>query len=247
MGASLLSDFSDHLRVAVIGASGGVGSAFVRHLSAQDNVDAVYAFSRSEAVFDNAKVTCGTIDILDEESVKAAAARVEGALDIVIVATGFLHAGDVKPEKSLRDLDMDQFHDVFAVNAFGPAMVAKYFTPLLPRDRRSVFAALSARVGSIDDNVMGGWYAYRASKAALNMLIKNTAIEIARKYKQASIIALHPGTVDTGLSKPFQGKVPDGKLFTPEYSAECLLKVINAASADKTGKLFAWDGEDIQY
>jgi len=244
--SKVLSSFGNGLRVAVIGASGGIGRAFVAQLSAQDQVEHIYAFSRSNATFDHDKVTSGYLDLLNEDNIAAAASSVEGKLDIVIVATGLLHNDETQPEKSLRDLNLQQFQDVFAVNAFGPAIVAKHFTKLLPRDRRSVFVALSARVGSISDNGLGGWYAYRSAKAALNMLIKNTAIEIARKNKETSIIALHPGTVDTGLSEPFQSKVPDGKLFTAEYSAECLLKVINDATPAKTGQLFAWDGELVQ-
>ena len=231
----------------MIGASGGIGRAVVEHLVVQDNVKNIYSFSRSSAEFDNDKVISGKVDIVDEDSIKAAADSVEGDLDIVIVATGILHAGEIQPEKSLRDLNLSQFEEVFAINTYGPALVAKYFAKRLPRQRRSVFAALSARVGSIDDNQIGGWYAYRASKAALNMLIKTTAIEVARKYKEAAIIAIHPGTVDTGLSDPFQDNVPEGKLFSPAYSTECLLKVINDADAQKSGKLIAWDGEIIAY
>jgi len=241
----LLSSFGNGLRVAVVGASGGIGRALVEHLSAQDNVEHVYAFSRSDVSFETSKVICGAIDLLDESSIEAAANSIEGKIDIVIVATGLLHDGDMQPEKSLRDLDMEQFQEVFAVNTFGPALIAKHFTPLLPRDRRSVFAALSARVGSISDNGLGGWYAYRASKSALNMLLKNTAIEVARKNKEAAIIGLHPGTVDTDLSEPFQSKVASGKLFTPDYSAECLLNVINQTSSERSGKVFAWDGFEI--
>ncbi|MFK7840324.1 MAG: SDR family NAD(P)-dependent oxidoreductase [Bdellovibrionales bacterium] len=245
MTDQFLSNFSSNLSVVVIGASGGIGSGFVHHLIAQNNVARIYAFSRSDAVFDSDKVISGHIDLTDEGSIEKAANTVDGHIDIVIVATGLLHANDITPEKSMRDLNLQQFHDVFAVNAFAPALIAKYFCKRLPRDRRSVFAALSARVGSISDNRLGGWYAYRAAKTALNMLLKNTAIEIARKYKDASIIGLHPGTVATDLSEPFQSKVPDGKLFTPEYSSACLLKVINDADAAQSGKIFAWDGEEI--
>jgi len=241
----LLTTFSNDLNVAVIGASGGIGRGFVDHLSAHDNVEHVYAFSRSDVGFDDEKVTSGYIDILNEDSIAAAVALVEDKLDIVIVATGVLHDKNTQPEKSLRDLSMQQFHAVFEVNTFGPALVAKYFTTLLPRNRRSVFAALSARVGSISDNGLGGWYAYRASKAALNMVIKNTAIEVARQNKEAAIIGLHPGTVDTGLSEPFQSKVASGKLFTPEHSAGCLLRVINDVRPQQSGRVFAWDGTEI--
>lgn len=135
---------------------------------------------------------------------------------------------------------------VMAVNVIGPALVAKHFLPHLPREGKSIFAALSARVGSISDNSIGGWHSYRASKAALNMVLKNVAIETARKYKSAAVIGLHPGTVDTGLSAPFQSNVKDGKLFTSQQSAQYLLSVLNNANAESTGKIFAWDGQEIQ-
>jgi NAD(P)-dependent dehydrogenase (short-subunit alcohol dehydrogenase family) len=127
----------------------------------------------------------------------------------------------------------------------GPALVAKHFLPLLPRQGRSVFAALSARVGSIGDNRLGGWHSYRASKAALNMLIKNASIELARTRPDAVIVGLHPGTVDTGLSKPFQRGVAHNKLFTPEYCAERLIAVTDGLTRDDTGHVFAWDGARV--
>tara|TARA_R110002073_G_scaffold188642_1_gene347559 strand:- start:1057 stop:1491 length:435 start_codon:yes stop_codon:yes gene_type:complete len=142
-------------------------------------------------------------------------------------------------------LNFANFHAVFAVNTYGPALVAKYFLPRLRCGRRSVFACLSARVGSISDNQLGGWYAYRASKAALNMILKNAAIETARRYKEACVIGLHPGTVGTSLSKPFQGRVEQGKLFTPEFSSACLLQVINCVTPDQSGRVIAWDGKKV--
>ena len=147
----------------------------------------------------------------------------------------------------MRALSLQQMETSFAVNVFGPVLVAKHFIPCLTRDRKSVLAALSARVGSISDNRLGGWYSYRAGKAALNQMLKTLSIEIGRRFKNQIILGLHPGTVDTGLSKPFQSNVPDGKLFTPEYSAKALLKVINTAEASDSGNLLAWDGETILF
>ena len=141
----------------------------------------------------------------------------------------------------------ENFEHLFQINTIGPALVAKYFLPKLNRNSRSVFAVLSARVGSIADNRLGGWYAYRASKAALNMIIKNASIEIARKNKQAIVVCLHPGTVDSLLSKPFQSNVPDGKLFSPEFSAGKLLSVVDNLSPDQSGGIVGWDGEPIPY
>lgn len=247
---SVLSSFAgDRLNVAVIGASGGIGRAFVHHLDAMDNVAQVHAFSRSKAVFDSEKVRTGFLDFSDEASIEAAAERAaQGAkLDLVIVASGMLHDEAIQPEKALRDFKAENFERLFLVNTIGPALVAKHFLKHIHKDQRSVFAALSARVGSIEDNVLGGWYAYRASKAALNMVLKTAAIEIKRRHKHAVIAALHPGTVATGLSEPFQGNVPEGKLFTPEYSSGCLLKVLDGLSPEDSGKLVAWDGEIIPY
>lgn len=243
-----LNSFGQNLRVAVIGASGGIGRAFVDHLAQSDQVACVYALSRAGIDFDSDKVQSLSIDLEKEETIAHAAEDIkqDGELDIVIVAVGILHDGyKIQPEKALKQLDSQSFARVLAINTIGPAMAAKHFVPLLPRDRKSVFAALSARVGSISDNGMGGWHSYRASKAALNMIIKNVAIETGRRYKQAAIIGLHPGTVDTGLSEPFQSNVPDKKLFTPAYSAECLLKVINDVAPEQSGALFGWDGEEI--
>jgi len=247
---SYLSNFQQQLNVAVIGASGDIGRALVNHLIAESHVDRIYAFSRSEVVFDSTKVQTAQIDLQDEKTIVDAAAVASSTtrLDITIVATGILHDGkDFQPEKSLRALDANAFARAFAINATGPALIAKHFLPHIRRDRKTVFAALSARVGSIADNHLGGWYAYRASKAALNMLLRTTAIEIARRHKEAVIIGLHPGTVDTDLSKPFQTNVPQGKLFSPSFSSGKLLQVINERTAGDSGKIFAWDGQEIPY
>ncbi|MFP4312874.1 MAG: SDR family NAD(P)-dependent oxidoreductase [Alphaproteobacteria bacterium] len=246
--SDILQNFDAPVRAAVIGASGGIGQAFVKSLSQQDNIEKIFAFSRSKMEFDNFRVTKGFLDLTDEASIESAAAQCKdeaGGLNLIIVASGMLHAGNNLPEKSLRDLDMDAMQRCYAVNTFGPALVAKHFLPLIPKNERSVFAALSARVGSISDNRIGGWYSYRASKSALNMVLKNAAIETARRYKHAVIMGLHPGTVDTPLSKPFQGNVSHD-IFTPEQSAEYLLRVIDKTSPEESGKCFAWDGEEIQ-
>lgn len=236
------------MRAVIIGASGGVGAAFVEALAQRDDVEAVYALSRGGVSFESPKVTSGRIDITDDGSVAnaAKAVKAEGAPDLVIVASGILSDGDgLQPEKSYRHQDMDAFQRVFAINTFGPGLVAKHFLPIMPRSGRAVFAALSARVGSISDNRLGGWHAYRASKAALNMLVRNYAIEQARRNEGFIAVSLHPGTVDTGLSKPFQGNVPDKKLFTSAQSAGYLLDVIGKLKPDDSGKAFDWAGEEI--
>lgn len=149
------------------------------------------------------------------------------------------------PEKTWRDLSAQNMAEIYAANTIAPALIAKHFLPLLPREGRSVFAVLSARVGSISDNRLGGWYSYRASKAALNQIIKTTSIELARTRPEAICLGLHPGTVDTELSKPFQANVKDGKLFTPQISANHLLNVIGNASTNQSGTVLAWDGTQV--
>ena len=217
------------MNAIVIGASGGIGTALVEALRDEDV--AVLGFGRSE------------IDILDEASIAAAAARA-GNPSLVIVATGLLHEGERGPEKSLRELDPAWLARQYAVNAIGPALVAKHFLPIMPgKGARSVFAVLSARVGSITDNRLGGWYGYRAAKAALNQLVRTLAIEDKRRNDRGIVIALHPGTVDTKLSKPFQSAGRD--LFQPGRAAVQLLDVIDALKVTDSGKHFAWDGVEI--
>ena len=236
------------MRVAIIGASGGIGRAMVEQLTQRNDVEKIYALSRSETALDSEKVQAMSLDLDREDSIRAAATEISeaGAPDQVILTTGILSEGDaIKPEKSLRQQDRNAFETVFAVNTIGPALVAKHFIPIMQRKGRAVFAALSARVGSISDNRIGGWHAYRASKAALNMLIRNYAIEQARRNDQFIAISLHPGTVDTALSKPFQSGVPEKQLFSPDQSAAYLLSVIDALTPDQSGKAFDWAGQEI--
>jgi NAD(P)-dependent dehydrogenase (short-subunit alcohol dehydrogenase family) len=241
----MLSSFGAPLNVAVAGSNGGIGQALHSALATAPNVAHAFALSRAagngpEDVY---------LDIEDEASIAAAAQnlaeRVQ-AIDLVVVATGILHDGtDMQPEKALRMLDPAALERAFRVNATGPALVAKHFLPLLPRDRKAAFAALSARVGSISDNGLGGWYAYRASKSALNMLIRNMSIELARRHPMAMCVGLHPGTVDTRLSAPFQRGVSGEKLFTPVRAAGHLIDVLDRLDAADTGGIFAWDGQRI--
>ena len=230
-----MADSEDQAAV-VIGASGGVGAAVASLLKASGRFAIVHALSRS-----------GTgLDLEDEASIAAAAARVADGppATLVFVATGVLHHG-FEPERSWRALDADHMLRDYRINAVGPALVAKHFLPLMPRDRRAVFAALSARVGSIGDNRLGGWHSYRASKAALNMLLRNLAVELGRTHPKAVVAGLHPGTVDTGLSAPFQRGVRPERLFTAEHSADRLLAVIDGLTPADSGGVFAWDGARI--
>ena len=231
-------------RAAIVGASGGIGTALCSALAKDGAV--VHALSRSGRAPDP-RLVAGRIDIEDEASIADAALAVaaHGPLDLVLVASGLLYCERVQPEKSYRQLSASSFERYFAVNATGPALVARHFLPLLGKDRRSVFAAISARVGSISDNRLGGWYGYRASKAALNMIVKTLAIELARTHPRAICVALHPGTVASDLSAPFQRGVPADQLFEPQEAARHLLDVIAGLSASQSGGILAWDKRTI--
>jgi len=245
-----LASFGGPLNAAVIGASGGIGGALVEHLAKAPAINRLHALSRSRPASNPAVAEWISIDIENEASVAEAAdaAGKTGPLDLILVASGILHDDiGLAPEKTWRALDAGAFAKVFAVNTIGPALVAKHFLPILARDRKAVFAALSARVGSISDNQLGGWHAYRASKAALNMLIKTFAIELAYRNPSALCIGLHPGTVDTNLSAPFQANVPDGKLFTPAAAAASLVDVIDSLDIGDSGRLIGWDGRAIEW
>ncbi len=212
----------------VVGAGGGIGAALADAIAEEGGT--VHRLTRAD------------LDLTDEASIAAAAARV-GTPELVIVATGLLHEGERGPEKAIRDLDGDWLMRQYAVNAIGPALVAKHVLPRMPRQGRSVFAVLSARVGSISDNRLGGWYGSRASKAALNQLVRSLAIEDKRRNDRGLVVALHPGTVDTKLSQPFQQSGRD--LFRPDRAAVQLLDVLDGLKPQDSGKLFAWDGTEI--
>jgi len=247
---SALSTFHPESNVAVIGASGGIGQALVELLATDPRVASLQAFCRSPESLNRGRAKIGRVDVTDESSISAAAeaTAASGPVDLVIVASGILHREpDIQPEKSLRELDPQNLMTAFSINAIGPAMVAKHFLPHMRRDHKTVFAAMSARVGSISDNRLGGWASYRSSKAALNMLLKTISIEHARQYPRSVIAGLHPGTVATNLSSPFTRRVPEGRLFTPAMSAEYLLRVINALEPADSGGLFAWNGERIEF
>jgi NAD(P)-dependent dehydrogenase (short-subunit alcohol dehydrogenase family) len=226
----------------IIGASGGIGGALESALLGEGIFYTVHGLARSRSGAQH-------LDLRDEASIAAAAAHVAKGPppSLVIVATGLLHAGDKAPEKAMRDLDPGWLAEVYAVNAIGPALVAKHFLPIMPREGRTIFAAISARVGSIADNRLGGWYGYRASKAALNMLLRTLAVEESRRNRSAIVVGLHPGTVDTALSRPFQANVPPGRLFTPDRAALQLLDVIEGLKVPDSGKLFDFEGKEIPF
>ena len=247
----------------VLSVAGWVASFFVAQWFAPD-MAAVLPLGDSDGalryaagfivVFVGAVFACGFLAWLAKKLVDAIGLRpadrtlgaVFGVLRGVVVASGLLsNVAGIAPEKSWRALDATTLATLFAVNSIGPALLAKHLLPLLPRHGRAIFAALSARVGSIEDNRRGGWYGYRASKAALNMLLKSLALELTRRAPAALCVGLHPGTVDTALSKPFQSAVPEQQLFTPAQSALCLLEVLDGLQDSDTGGVFAWDGSRV--
>ena len=227
----------------VIGASGAIGAALLAELQQSGGFAQVLGLSRRSTP---------ALDITDESAVQTAAAHVAGlqrdqglAIKLVIDATGMLHSPTHQPEKSWTQIDPQQMAHAFAINTIGPALLLKHFLPLLPRQGRSVFASLSAKVGSIGDNRLGGWYSYRASKAALNQLVRTAAIELQRRAPGAICVALHPGTVDSALSRPF---AKTGlQVRSPQEAAQCLLAVVVGLRAADNGKFFSYDGDELPW
>ena len=225
--------------VAVIfGAGGGIGCALVDALKSTGSFRHVVGFSRK---------TSPSIDLLDEASLQRAAALAGemGELRLVIDATGFLHDDRQGPEKSWRELDSGKLARAFALNAIGPALIMKHVLPLLPRSGKAVFTTLSARVGSIGDNRLGGWYSYRASKAALNQLVRTAAVELARRSPEGICIALHPGTVATALSAPFAATGLE--VHTPAEASRHLLAVVDNLTVEANGGFFDWRGQPVPW
>jgi NAD(P)-dependent dehydrogenase (short-subunit alcohol dehydrogenase family) len=233
-----LASFPRPAIAVVLGAGGGIGGALVEALRSSDHFQQVIGFGRD---------TAPAIDLLDETSLEGAAsfASSQGDVRLIVDATGFLHSEAQVPEKSWRQLDPVWLAKAFAINAVGPALIMKHFLPRLPRSGKAVFATLSARVGSISDNRLGGWYSYRASKAALNQLVRTAAVELARKSPDAICIALHPGTVATALSSPFAASGLD--VQTPDQSAANLLAVLEQLTSDNTGGFYDWLGQTVPW
>ena len=226
----------------VIGANGGIGSAFATLLEGETEYSNVIRFSRA----DDSPIK---LDVEQEETISEAALWLKESgitPSLVLIATGLLCANGQTPEKSISDLNGDWLIENYRINAVGPALIAKHFLPLMAQEDLIKFAAISARVGSISDNRTGGWYGYRAAKTALNMIVRNLSIEWQRKNKRSVIVALHPGTVDTRLSAPFQRNVPNEKLFDSERAALQLLDVLDDLKPSDSGKIFAWNGDEIQ-
>ncbi|WP_371225931.1 SDR family NAD(P)-dependent oxidoreductase [Roseovarius sp. 2305UL8-3] len=219
-------------KALLIGASGGIGQAMSAALTAR-GVEVTGLSRRANG-----------LDVTDETSVEAALAPLAGPYDLIFVATGALEIAGAAPEKSIRQVTASAMADQFALNCIGPSLVLKHSLHLLPKDRRAVFAALSARVGSIGDNRLGGWYAYRTAKAALNQMIHSSAIELARSHKQAICVALHPGTVATDFTAKYVGRHP---AVAPEEAAQNLLNVIGDLTPDDSGQFFDWQGKSVPW
>jgi NAD(P)-dependent dehydrogenase (short-subunit alcohol dehydrogenase family) len=219
-------------RALILGASGGIGSAIAGELIRR-NVEVTGLSRRDDG-----------LQITDEASVEACLGRLDAGFDLIFVATGALEIAGARPEKTLGQLSAQAMMDQFAVNCIGPSLVLKHARRLMPRDRRGAFVTLSARVGSIGDNRIGGWYAYRTAKAALNQMLHSAAIELARTHPQMICAALHPGTVETEFTRKYVGRHPT---VPAAEAAENLLQVIDALTPDQTGGFFDWTGAEVPW
>lgn len=232
-----MQSLSDGYQALVIGASGAIGSAFISQLRLDPRCGRVWGIGRNSQP---------AIDFNDEATVLRAAAemRAHGPLQLILLATGSLHGPHGMPEKRLAQLNYAQMEANFRVNTMGPALAMAHFAPLLDRHNRSILGVVSAKVGSIGDNGLGGWYSYRASKAALNMFLKTTAIEVARSHPLAVLAALHPGTVNSALSAPFRG-AEIGR--PPAQAAAELLSVLNGLEPEHTGAFWSYNGQPLPW
>jgi NAD(P)-dependent dehydrogenase (short-subunit alcohol dehydrogenase family) len=242
--------------VLIVGASQGIGLGFVHQFLADPKVDRIYATYRQTGTdgplfeIEDPRLCCLPLDITLETDITAAIDRIKtetNALHYAINCVGILHTPDFQPEKSLRHLNSEQLTTYFQVNAIGAILLAKHLLPLLKHQERSIFATISAKVGSIGDNHLGGWYGYRASKTALNMLMRTAALEYRRTAPHAIVVTLHPGTTDTRLSQPFQKNVPPEKLFSIDRTTQQLMAVMANLSANDSGEFFAWDGTKLPW
>jgi NAD(P)-dependent dehydrogenase (short-subunit alcohol dehydrogenase family) len=227
--------------IIVFGASGTIGSALVHELARRYPLAQVSAVSRQATHFSITNVQSYVVDYLNEAELNSLVDQLP-AVDWVVIATGILHDDQVKPEKSIRDFSADKFAHVYEVNVIVPALITKHIIPKLAKHQAVKVAALSARIGSISDNRLGGWYAYRAAKAALNMLLKTLSIELKRINSNSVVVGLHPGTVDSPLSKPFQAHMAQENLFTPAKAAVQLIDVLESLTPEQTGNCYAFDG-----
>lgn len=243
----------------IVGASQGIGLGFVRSHLQQNNITQIYATYRNPETAGELfnleqqygdRLTCLQVDITDESQIVAAIKQIQKSvpqLHLAIYCVGVLHGENLAPEKSLRQIDPEKLLYSFQINSIGAVLLAKHLMPLFKKNEDSIFACISAKVGSIGDNRLGGWYGYRASKAALNMFLKTTAIEYSRRCPKTIVVALHPGTTDTRLSQPFQKNVPPGKLFPVEKTVSLLSQVISDLQPKDSGEFFSWDGTKLPW
>lgn len=242
------------LNVLIIGASGGIGLGFVKILQQYPQINQIYAtYRRRESAVNLLtipQVKCLPMDLTREQEISQVIATILNEikqLHLVINCVGILHDEKMQPEKSLAQVNTENLLSYFQVNSIGSLLLAKHLLPLFKHEQSSIFASISAKVGSIGDNKLGGWYGYRASKAALNMFMRTSAIEYSRKSPKTIIVSLHPGTTDTQISKPFQKNVPPEKLFTVDRTVNQLLTVINNLTIADSGEFFSYDGTKLPW
>jgi NAD(P)-dependent dehydrogenase (short-subunit alcohol dehydrogenase family) len=250
---------TNNTNALIVGASQGIGLGFVKQLLQEGEIAKVYAtYRHSESASElldlkdkhSERLVCFPVDITKESQIVECVEQIRTEVDklhLVINCVGILHEGDIQPEKSLRQINPDYLVRYFQVNSIGCVLLAKHLLPLLRHRDRSVFASISAKIGSIADNNLGGWYGYRASKAALNMFMKTVAIEYGRTSSKTLVVVLHPGTTDTRLSRPFQRNVPADKLFSVERTVTQLLTVIAQLQEGDSGQFFSWDGSRLPW
>lgn len=238
----------------IVGAGQGIGLEFVRQFLDHHWVDRLYATYRHPEtqllnITDN-RLHCFSMDVTVESQIATVIQKIQAetkTLHYVINCVGVLHTETMQPEKSLRHINAEQLLHYFQVNSVGAVLLAKQVQPLLKHRDRAIFATISAKVGSIGDNHLGGWYGYRASKAALNMFMRTTAIEYKRTCPRTIVVTLHPGTTDTQLSRPFQRSVPPEKLFPVDRTVRQLRNVIEQLQESDSGEFFSWDGSRLPW
>ena len=243
----------------ILGASQGIGLGFVKKLLQLDSIGKIYAtYRRQESASELValesehpdKICCLKMEIADELQISECVARIQAETDklhLVVNCVGILHQGTLQPEKSLKHLNQEHLLRYFQINSIGAVLLAKYLLPLFRHSDRSILATISAKIGSIGDNRLGGWYGYRASKAALNMFMRTVAIEYRRTSPKTIVVMLHPGTTNTRLSQPFQKNVPPEKLFSVERTVNQLLAVVEELDQDDSGEFFSWDGSRLPW
>lgn len=240
------------MAMVVLGAGGGLGQALALELKNQFPDEEIIALSRQpqSQSLGSVKLTYCQVEDYSEASLSEWVSHFKSSekqLTGVVSAIGMLHDENTFPEKKLTDITADNLTKLFSVNAIKPLLALKTFLPILDRKKTRFWVQLSAKVGSIEDNYLGGWYAYRSSKAALNMLLKTASVELKRTHKALAVAAIHPGTTDTDLSKPFQQRVPADKLYSPELSAERIIAVTKRLRPEQSGGFWHWDGEPLPY